>query len=131
MTVRGCWKLQLSPHAVLDAFSVPGVFLALRGAFFSACYLIPWKLASQHGDPKHATLVLLTAAALFNTFALAPVRRDDVRPLALAPTLKLAAVLAVLSLAGIWFSAESVHRVSGALLAVFMNLGRRAPRTSS
>lgn len=95
-----------------------GVLLALLGAFFSACFLIPWKLASQHGDPEHATLVLLCAAALFNTLALVPVRNAAAPPRSLAPTLKLATVFAVLSLAGIWFSAESVRRVSGALLAV-------------
>lgn len=95
-----------------------GVSFGLLGAFFSACFLIPWKLATQHGDAKHATLVLLASAGLFSTLAIAPLRSDKAPPLAVGPTLKLAAALAALSLAGNWFSAESAHRVSGALLAV-------------
>jgi drug/metabolite transporter (DMT)-like permease len=99
--------------------TVRGALLALLGAFFSACYLIPWKLAAQHGTTEQATLLLLTSAAFLNTLALTPSLRDTASPLALAPTLRLAAVFAVLSLAGIWCSAEAVRRVSGALLAVF------------
>jgi drug/metabolite transporter (DMT)-like permease len=95
-----------------------GVLFGLLGAFFSACFLIPWKLATHHGEAKHATLVLLAAAALFNTLAIVPMHNDKAPPLAVAPTLKLAAVFAALSLAGNWCSSESVHRVSGALLAV-------------
>jgi len=95
-----------------------GVLFGLLGAFFSACFLIPWKLATLHGDAKYATLVLLASAAFFNTVAIAPMHNDKAPPLALAPTLKLAAVFAALSLVGNLFSAESVHRVSGALLAV-------------
>lgn len=95
-----------------------GVLFGLLGAFFSACFLIPWKLATQHGDAKHATLVLLASAAMFNTLAIVPMHTEKAPPLAIAPTLKLAAAFAALSLAGNWFSAESVHRVSGALLAV-------------
>lgn len=94
------------------------MLFSLLGAFFSACFLIPWKLATQHGDAKHATLVLLASAALFNTLAIAPMHTAAAPPLTLGPTLKLAAVFAALSLAGNWFSAASVHRVSGALLAV-------------
>ncbi len=95
-----------------------GVLFGLLGAFFSACFLIPWKLATQHGDAKHATLVLLAAAALFNTLAIVPMQDDEAPPIAVGPTLKLAIAFAALSLAGNWFSSESVHRVSGALLAV-------------
>lgn len=95
-----------------------GVLFGLLGAFFSACFLIPWKLATQHGDAKHATLALLAAAALFNTLAIVPMHSEKAPPLAVGPTLKLAVVFAVLSLAGNWLSSESVHRVSGALLAV-------------
>lgn len=95
-----------------------GVLYALLGAFFSACFLIPWKLATVHGEAKHATLVLLSSAALFSTFAIGPSHRQSAPPIAVLPTLKLAAALAGLSLAGNWFSAEAVHRISGALLAV-------------
>lgn len=95
-----------------------GVLYGLLGAFFSACFLIPWKLATHHGEAKHATLVLLASAALFNTLAIVPMHNAKAPPLAVWPTLKLAAVFAALSLAGNSFSAESVHRVSGALLAV-------------
>jgi drug/metabolite transporter (DMT)-like permease len=95
-----------------------GVLFGLLGAFFSACFLIPWKLATQHGDAKHATLVLLAAAALFNTLAIVPMHDDKAPPIAVGPTLKLSVAFAALSLAGNWFSSESVHSVSGALLAV-------------
>jgi len=95
-----------------------GVLYGLLGAFFSACFLIPWKLATQHGEARHATLILLASAALFSSLAIVPTHNERTPPLALVPTLKLAAGLAALSLAGNRFSAESVHRVSGALLAV-------------
>lgn len=86
----------------------------------SACFLIPWKEATHHGDPALATLVLLAVSAVLNTGAMAVPRlqsRDEgERPL--APTLWLSVVFAVLSLAGNWCSAEAASRVSGALLAV-------------
>lgn len=95
-----------------------GVLYSLAGAFFSACFLIPWKLATHHGEAKHATLVLLASAALFSTLTILPAHDEKAPPLALGPTLKIAVALAALSLAGNLFSAESVQRVSGALLAV-------------
>jgi drug/metabolite transporter (DMT)-like permease len=101
-----------------------GVFFALLGALCSACFLIPWKLAQHHGDAKHATLVLLASAALFSTLTVqlgpssSTLGPREQPPVALGLTLKLAAALAALSLAGNWLSAESVARISGALLAV-------------
>jgi drug/metabolite transporter (DMT)-like permease len=96
-----------------------GILFGLLGAFFSACFLIPWKLATHHGEAKHATLVLLASAALFSTLAIAPMHdAAKAPPLAIGPTLKLAIVFAALSLAGNRISSESVHRVVGALLAV-------------
>ena len=97
-----------------------GISLALAGATFSACFLVPWKIATDHGDPKEATLVLLLTAALFNTVSTRLVSRAQAGPAdaPLGPTLLLALVFAVLSLAGNYFSASAVQRLSGPLLAV-------------
>jgi drug/metabolite transporter (DMT)-like permease len=97
-----------------------GILLALLGAVFSACFLIPWKVATEHGDPKEATLVLLLTAALLNTLGTGVVPPEQAGPseAPLRPTLLLALVFAVLSLLGNYFSAAAVQRLSGALLAV-------------
>lgn len=86
----------------------------------SACFLIPWKAATHHGDPTLATLVLLAVSAVLNTGATAvpQLRSGDEGERPLAPTLWLSVVFAILSLAGNWCSAEAVSRVSGPLLAV-------------
>lgn len=92
---------------------------ALLSALCSAAFLIPWKLATQHGDAELAVLCLLVFAAMFNTL-LALLDRANWRLLRghLAPTMKLALLMSTFTLAGNWASSESVHRVSGALLAV-------------
>jgi probable blue pigment (indigoidine) exporter len=96
------------------------VLYASFGAFMAACFVLPWKQATAYGSPSHATLVLLIAAALLNTLAsLFPqlrARGESERPL--GPTLWLALVFAVLSLAGNWSSAEAVSRISSALMSV-------------
>jgi drug/metabolite transporter (DMT)-like permease len=85
----------------------------------SAAFLIPWKLSTQHGDPELAVLCLLLFAALFATFA-SLFDRANLALLrgGLRPTLRLALLMSFFTLAGNWASAESVQRISGALLAV-------------
>lgn len=97
-----------------------GVLWALFGAVMSAGFVIPWKMATEHGEASLITLVLLVAAAVFNTAAsFVPqlrVEHEGQRPL--GPTLRLSVVFAALSLAGNWSSAEAVRHVSSALLSV-------------
>jgi drug/metabolite transporter (DMT)-like permease len=98
----------------------PGVLWALFGAVMSACFVIPWKMATAYGEPALITLVLLVAAAVFNTAAsfLPQLRVEHESERPLGPTLRLAMVFAALSLAGNWSSAEAVRHVSSALLSV-------------
>jgi len=95
------------------------VIAALFSAWCSAAFLIPWKLATRHGDPDLVVLCLLVFAAAFSTVT-ALFDRSNLGLLRghLGPTLKLALLMSMFTLAGNWASAESVHRVSGALLAV-------------
>ena len=98
-----------------------GLLYAFAGSCFSACFLIPWKLAAAHGAPHEATLALLASAAVFNSFTVAlPIMRAPAagQPTSLSLTLKLALAFAALSLAGNLLSAEAVLRISGALLTV-------------
>lgn len=97
-----------------------GVIWALFGAVMSAAFVIPWKLATEHGDASLVTLVLLIAAAVLNTAAsfVPQLRVQDEGTRPLGPTLRLSVVFAVLSLAGNWLSAEAASRVSSALLSV-------------
>lgn len=92
---------------------------ALLSALCSAAFLIPWKLATRHGDPDLVVLCLLVFAATFSTLT-AMFDRSNMELLRgrFRPTLKLALLMSTFTLAGNWASAESVHRVSGALLAV-------------
>ena len=86
----------------------------------SACFLVPWKQATLYGEPRFATLVLLTTAAAFNSGAalLPQLRTHEESKRPLGPTLKLSLVFAVLTLAGNLSSAEAVSRISSSLLAV-------------
>jgi drug/metabolite transporter (DMT)-like permease len=101
-----------------------GVSLAFAGAVLSACFVIPWKIATEHGDPTEATLVLLVTAAVCNTLAQFFVREQPpsvhLPQASLALTLRLALVFAVLSLAGNYCSAAAVQRLSGPLLSVLL-----------
>jgi drug/metabolite transporter (DMT)-like permease len=98
-----------------------GVGMAFFGSLMSACFLIPWKLAAEYGEPKLAVLVMLTVAAALNSMTAAfEARRAGAaaRAGAWPATLSVAAAFAVLTLLGNWTSAEAVARISGALLAV-------------
>lgn len=92
---------------------------ALFSAVASAAFLIPWKLATHHGDPEVAVLCLLVFAALFASVASLLDRTNAALFRGgLWPTLRLALLMSSFTLAGNWASAESVQRISGALLAV-------------
>jgi drug/metabolite transporter (DMT)-like permease len=98
-----------------------GIAWAFFASSMAASFLIPWKVATRHGEPRLAVLCLLTVAALLNTVgALATARRG--RPAAPGHSWRvtwiLACAFALLTLLGNWASAEAVARVSGALLAV-------------
>lgn len=110
------WRCSPPP---LEANRRTGVISALLSALCAAIFLIPWKLATKHGDPNIVVLWMLLFAAVFNTL-LALATRSSLRlqRQELGPTLKLALVLSTLTLAGNWASAESVKLVSSALLAV-------------
>jgi hypothetical protein len=48
-----------------------GVGMAFFGSLMSACFLIPWKLAAEYGEPRLAVLVMLTVAATLNSMTAA------------------------------------------------------------
>lgn len=82
----------------------------------AASFVIPWKLATPHGDESSAVLVLLVSAASLNTLLLPFTPRVGARWNAAA--MRLAIVLAVLTLVGNWFSAAAIERISAPLLSV-------------
>jgi drug/metabolite transporter (DMT)-like permease len=88
----------------------------------AAAFLVPWKLAAQHGEPRMAVLVLLSVAAMLNTVAALVMARRGGEPArqrgTWGATWGLACAFAVLTLAGNYCSAEAIARISGALLAV-------------
>lgn len=98
-----------------------GVAWALFGAVMGAAFVVPWKLASAHGEPRVAVLVMLTSAAVFNSL-LALLQRARATPAAndasWRNTMLLAAAFAVLTLMGNACSAEAISRISAALLTV-------------
>lgn len=103
----------------LEASTRTGVLSALLSAFCSAAFLLPWKLATQHGDANLVVLCLLVFAAIFSSvISLFDRSNRELLRGQLRPTLKLALLMSTFTLAGNWASSESVHRVSGALLAV-------------
>ena len=98
-----------------------GMAWAFTGSAMAAAFMIPWKYASGHGEPRMAVLVLLTTAAALNTgLALVTARRrgGGGPGASWAATWGLAVAFAGLTLLGNRASAESVALISGALLAV-------------
>jgi drug/metabolite transporter (DMT)-like permease len=93
-----------------------GVLWALASTFGIAGFVVPWKIAASHGGTATNTLVLLTAAAVFNSLltiyqqkSLPSFRRFD---------LGVASALAVFTLFGNLTSAFAIALVSPALLTV-------------
>ena len=97
-----------------------GLLLAAGSALLSACFIIPWKIATTYGKPEEATLVLLTVAATLNSLTTVFSRREAARTAArpLGPTLVLALAFGAISYTGNLFSAEAVLRLSGPVVAV-------------
>jgi probable blue pigment (indigoidine) exporter len=81
-----------------------------------AAFVVPWKMATPHGDESSAVLILLTSAAILNSILLLFTRRTGRRVSSAA--LKLTAILAVLTLVGNFASAAAIERISAPLLSV-------------
>jgi len=79
--------------------------------------MIPWKLATLHGEPKDLVLVLLLSAAIFNTIALPLSRRSEIRRWS-AKAVWISIGLAFVTLLGNEASAAAISRISGPLLSV-------------
>jgi drug/metabolite transporter (DMT)-like permease len=93
-----------------------GVMWALAAAWFAAGFVIPWKLAVQHGAQSHAVLVMLSTAALFNTVVMPFTQRAGSARFG-RDTLLIGAALAVLTLSGNVASAAAISRISAPLLS--------------
>ena len=93
-----------------------GIYWALGATIGIAVFVIPWKIANTLGDTRVNTLILLSAAALFNT-ALGAFQHRSV-PRFRAFDFGFAIALAVLTLLGNLASAEAIAQLSPALLTV-------------
>ena len=78
-----------------------GVLWASASALGASAFMIPWKIATDHGEARHAVVFLLAVAALLNSV---------VRGL----------VLGILTLAGNAASAAAIDRISAPLLAALL-----------
>ncbi len=93
-----------------------GIYWALGATIGIAAFVIPWKIANTLGDTRVNTLILLSAAALFNT-ALGAFQDRSVprfRPFDFG----FAIALAAFTLLGNLASAEAIAQLSPALLTV-------------
>ncbi len=98
-----------------------GIAWSLGAALASGFFVIPWKLANQHGDAATSTLALLGSAALFNTaLGFAQRRGGSQRPLG-RYELGAALAMAALSLLGNLAGATAMQTLSPSLFNV---LGR-------
>ena len=93
-----------------------GILWALGSAFGIAAFVVPWKIASTHGEPRINTLLLLGAAAIFTSLLTAYQQRSF-------PTFRrfdfgIAAALAACTLLGNLASANAIALISPALLTV-------------
>jgi drug/metabolite transporter (DMT)-like permease len=93
-----------------------GILWALGASFGIAGFVVPWKMANALGDQSINTLVLLVAAAGFNTILTAVGRGAIFRVSKF--DFGLALVLAVCTLAGNLASAEAIARLSPSVLTV-------------
>jgi probable blue pigment (indigoidine) exporter len=96
---------------------VRGLLWASASALGSAAFMIPWKLATRHGDPKDLVFVLLASAAVLNTLAL-PLSRETPVHRWSRTAWWVSVALAVLTLLGNEASATAIARISGPLLSV-------------
>lgn len=92
------------------------------GALGGAIFVIPWKLASEVGQPAHSALILLFSAAIANT-ALVALQRILWQRSSFQITcveLAVAALLAIFTLFGNLASARAIQVLSPALLNVLL-----------
>src|SRR6185369_6491728 len=83
----------------------------------SAAFMIPWKLATRHGESKDLVLVLLLSAALLNT-AVLPVSRGSGARRWSRTAWGVSIGLAFVTLLGNEASAAAIARISGPVLSV-------------
>ena len=93
-----------------------GIIFALGAAFSVSAFVIPWKVANTLGDTRVNTLILLSAAAMFNS-ALVTVQQRSF-PRFRAFDFGFAIALAAFTLAGNLASARAIAQLSPALLTV-------------
>jgi drug/metabolite transporter (DMT)-like permease len=93
-----------------------GILWALGSAFGIAAFVVPWKIASAHGEARMNTLLLLTAAAIFTS--LLTVYQQRSFPTFRSFDLRIAVALAACTLVGNLASANAIQLISPALLTV-------------
>jgi drug/metabolite transporter (DMT)-like permease len=93
-----------------------GILWALASAFGIAAFIVPWKIASTHGESRMSTLVLLVAAAIFTSLLTAVQQRSF--PAFRWFDVRVAVALAACTLFGNLASAHAIQLMSPALLTV-------------
>ncbi len=101
-----------------------GLVFAFAGAMGGGAFVIPWKLAAQHGSVSSMVLVMLvTAASLSSLALLSPrLRRPPPAPGSPRLLLGLASAFAVLTLAGNSASAAAIGVLSAPLVSVLLRM---------
>lgn len=82
----------------------------------AGAFVVPWKLATPHGDDATTVLVLLFSAAFLNSLLLPFTKREGKRFSRNA--IRLSVILAVLTFVGNLASAAAIERISAPLLSV-------------
>ncbi len=95
-----------------------GISWALASVIGSAGFVIPWKIASQHGDAATNTLILLVSAAILTTIL--TIYQQRAFPSFGGFDLRVAIGLAIFTLLGNLASARAVALLSPALFSVFL-----------
>ena len=95
-----------------------GITWALASVIGSAGFVIPWKIASHHGDAATNTLLLLVSAAFLTTILTIYQQRSF--PAFDGLDLRIAAALALFTLLGNLASATAIGLLSPALMTVFL-----------
>ena len=94
-----------------------GISWALASVIGSGGFVIPWKIASMHGNAATNTLILLVSAAAFTT--LLTLYQQRAIPSFTRFDLRISIGLAILTLSGNLASANAIALLSPALLTVF------------
>ena len=109
-----CYPIGMSPEE--PPHNGVGVLWASAAALMAGSFVIPWKLATPHGEEEDAVLVLLISAAVLNTLLVPATPRRGAQWS--GDAIRLSVLLAVLTLAGNLASALSIERVSAPILSV-------------